>query len=115
MTRRLLQKLKDVVAQLDFVGVVQLGPAADRGIVELRAVAAAQVFQKIGAVIFENLGVVPADRGVIEHNLAAGMPAENGPLPDQLDELAGVSPFDDLEKRHSGKSRSRAIVCETVY
>ena len=48
--------------------------------VQQRAVAAAQVFQVIRPVTFENLRVVAADGGVIEHDVAIRVPPHDHSL-----------------------------------
>jgi hypothetical protein len=106
------QELKHVIAQFDFVRVVQFGPAANGNIIELRPVPASKVLEKIGAVVLQYLRVMPADGGVIQHHLAARMPAEDRTLPLQLDELARRGSLDDFQKRHNAPTRSgsRSIV-----
>jgi hypothetical protein len=86
---------------MDLVTIVQFNAALDCGVVELRAVPAAQVLQIIRAVAFENLRVVPADGGVVEDDLATGMTPEDDTLPRQGDNLSRRSTLHQLEDRHN--------------
>jgi hypothetical protein len=91
---------QDHFADADLVPILQFCPALNLVAVDHRAIPAAEVFQKIGAMAFENLGVVTADGRIVEHDLTRGVTPHHHPIARQFDNLAGATPLDDFQYRH---------------
>ncbi len=53
---------------------------------------------------FEDLRMVPADGGVVEHDLARRMPPHHHPLSEQFDQLPRTTALDDLQYCHEIES-----------
>ena len=81
------------VADAHLVVFVEQLPLDDRPAVEERAVAAVQVFEIELAVDVEDPGVLPADGGRLQHDVAGGMPAKDDGGPFQGEQLSRIEPL----------------------
>ena len=72
-------------------------PAANQLPVDEGAVAAFEILDEELVVDLQNLRVLTADRPLVEHNVALGMPAEHGPVALQRKLLAGIRSVNHLE------------------
>jgi hypothetical protein len=105
------KKLQDDVADLDLVGIGERSPLVDGRAVEVRAVATSQIFEEEMSVPIRNLGMLPADGGVVQNDLAAWMPAQHHPLTAQFQNLPGAVSFDDLKKSHGSAASTDGRRC----
>src|SRR2546423_7564748 len=55
---------------------IDKGVLGDLGAVDLRTVGRPQVDEHVGVALAPNLGVAPADVGVVEHDVALGQPPD---------------------------------------
>ena len=89
----MLVEVKLEVTQGDRVIFPEFGRLVDRAAVDQRSVSALEIFEEEVSVAFEDLRVVTTDRLVVEHDLAVGMPSEDGALAVELKQVPGdVSP-----------------------
>ena len=79
----------NVVAQADLGGPAGAQLPAQRHPGHQRPVAALQILEKEVPVAFEDLCVVPTDGLVVEHDVAAGMPAEDRPFAGEFEQAPG--------------------------
>ena len=82
-------EMKLEVAKGERVIFPQLGWLVDGLAVDQRSVSTLEIFEKEVTVTFEDLRVVPTDSLVVEHDLATGMPSEDGPLTMELEQVPG--------------------------
>ena len=98
--RRRQQEPKGEVADSDDVRVFEFASSLDRRFIDVRAIAAAQIFDEEVAMHVHDLRVVAADGGVLQNDLAMRMPAKHGAFGLHLDELAGSFPLEDFQDSH---------------
>ena len=77
------------IAQCDRVVFVELGWLVDEAAVYQGPVPALEILEKVVPVALEDLGVVSADSLVVEHDVAAGVSAENGSFVFEFAQIPG--------------------------
>ena len=85
----LFVEVKLEVTQGDRVILPQFGWLVDGVAVDQRSVSTLEIFEEEVTVAFEDLRVMPTDSLVVEHDLATGMPSEDGPLTMELEQVPG--------------------------
>ncbi len=88
------------VADLHLIAIGKRRALLNRRTVHVRPVATAEILDEIQTVPIGDLGMLPADGRVVEHNFAARMAAQNHPLAAQFDNLSGAASFNDLQNGH---------------
>ena len=95
------------IADFDAVVVLQQGAAADLLVVDEGAVAAFAVLDVILALDAKDMGVLAADGGVVDDDLAVAVPAEDDLVVLQLEAPALLGAFENEERSHvHGLSRN---------
>lgn len=93
-------KTEDKIADVDFVGVVQLLTSFKGISVQKSSISTAQIFDVVIAVTFENTCVMTADGGIVQDDLATGMTSQNHTLTFQFQNLPRATPLENFEYGH---------------
>ncbi len=91
---------EDDVADAEFVLIAKFRAAFDRNLIQIGLVAATEILKKVTAVALQDLGVVTADGGVVEHDFATGMTSQDASLAAKFQHLADFGSLKDFEEGH---------------